>query len=71
MGKHEKLSGFTTDDLLMELAARCSGSLDKADTLELVDELTKRDGVDVTLVEKDESVRMRVRGPAIVLTIFD
>ncbi len=45
--------------------------LNDVPTKELVDELTKRDGVRMTIAEPYQDVTIEVNGPAIVLEIID
>lgn len=71
MSWEPELSKYTVDDLLNEIATRCNGELNKAEIADLVYELSTRKDVDVTMVDKGNVARLRVVGPAVVLTVFD
>ena len=71
MSRQEDLKLYTLDELLDAVATRYNRTLELIHTTDLVHELTKREGVDVTLVDDSEDVRLRVHGPAVILTIFD
>ena len=71
MAIKSELSKYSFDDLLDEVARRYKGTLADAETTDLVEELTKRDGVDVTLIDPGEMARLRVLGPGVVLTFLD
>lgn len=45
--------------------------LEKIPTEQLVEELKKREGVNVTIAEPYEKESFEVEGPAIVLTVID
>ena len=45
--------------------------LSKYYTKDLVEELSKRDGVEVTIAEPYEDIEVKANGPAIVLKIID
>lgn len=46
-------------------------SLDNVSTKDLVEELRRREGVEVTIAEPYEDVEIKVNGPAIVLVVTD
>ena len=45
--------------------------LKNAKTYELVDELTKREGVEVKIAEPHKDMAVSVNGPAVVLVVVD
>lgn len=45
--------------------------LSKISTKELVSELEKREGVEITIAEPYEDKEVKVNGPAIVLVVID
>jgi hypothetical protein len=66
-----ELKDYSTERLLDELARRCARRVEDISTPDLVTELMTRQGVDTTIVDPYDGVRLRIDGPAIVLTIFD
>lgn len=71
MNSKEEISKHTIDEMLDDLAVKYKETLASISTIDLVDELSHRDGVDVTMVDPGEAARMRISGPAVVLTVFD
>lgn len=71
MKQKTKLSEYTVEEMLDELARRCAKNAAEIDTRDLTIELATREGVDVTIVDPYEDVRLMVEGPAVVLTVFD
>ena len=49
---------------------RCE-TLDKVETHELVEELSKRDGVEIKTAEPYQDVELSVNGPAVVIVVKD
>lgn len=45
--------------------------LDKIETRELVEELSKRDGVEIKRAEPYQDVEVSVNGPAVVIVVKD
>ena len=45
--------------------------ISRISTKELVDELSRRDGVEATTAEPYQDIRVEINGPAIVLVIID
>ncbi len=45
--------------------------LEKVNTCSLVEELKKRDGVEVTIAEPYQDEEIKINGPAVVLVITD
>lgn len=66
------LKALPTEELLNELAKRCSKKAEEIATWDLLDELASRRGVvDTTVVDPYETIRLCVTGPAVILTVFE
>ena len=46
-------------------------SLSGVKTCELVEEIKKREGVDIRIAEPDQEIEMSVKGPATVIVVID
>lgn len=66
----DMLAEVDTAPLLDELYRRGYRIAEDLDTIDLLEVLSQRRGVDVTLVEDYDIINLKVAGPAVVTTVF-